>query len=541
MRSHINIHRNLRIVAALAFFGTLTAVLVDFRQLVPQHPGHAIASLQFVPAAVALVTGALATGVLALAVLLLTLLIGRAYCSVICPLGVFQDVVMRLSKWLRPKARPLAFTARRTLWRQVFLWGTLAGVAAGWAGFVLSLIDPYSNYGRIASALFRPLLALANNAVVGSANAVGIASLYRVNLPWPGIGALVAPALFLTLIVIMSALRGRLYCNTVCPVGTILGWVARHAAFRISIDKSACTKCAACFRACKAQCIDLRNSEVDFDRCVACNNCISVCDERGINYRFMWRRDRKTATEPGMKLEDSGAKDPERRALFGRTIAALTLASGFPRQSHAAQNKHRHGQPEIPAAANDNVSVGVSPPGSGSVERFLDRCTACHLCISACPSKVLQPALFEYGLEGFMKPRLDFSAAYCAYDCVRCAEVCPDGAIAVLPVAQKQLQQIGLATFHQEKCIVKTQGTDCAACSEHCPTKAVFTVPYGNNLRMPKVNQALCVGCGACQYVCPATPEKAITVAGVRVHSLAVREVEKPAALPAKPASDFPF
>ncbi len=541
MRTPISIHKKLRFIAAVVFFVTLTAALVDFRQFVPPGLGLGLASTQFVPAAVALATGALATGVLSLVLILITLLVGRVYCSVICPLGVFQDLVIRLSKWVRPKARPLAFTARRTLWRQFFLWATLAGVAAGWAGFALSLTDPYSNYGRLASTLFRPLLTLANNAVVGVANAVGIDSLYRVNLPWPGIGALVAPALFLTVIVAMSAMRGRLYCNTVCPVGTLLGWVARHAMFRIVIDESACTKCGACFRTCKAQCIDLRKGTVDFDRCVACNNCISVCDDHGINYRFMWRRNKKTTTGSASGKGGSGVKDPARRALLGTTAAALAVSSGLTKWSRAAEGSGKGPVSQIPAAAKENVSIGVSPPGSASVERFLERCTACQLCVTACPSHVLQPALFEYGLKGFMKPRLEFNAAFCDFDCVRCAEVCPDGAITLLPVPQKQLQQIGLATFHVDKCIVKTQGTDCAACSEHCPTKAVFTVPYGKNLRLPEVKQELCIGCGACQFACPVKPDKAITVAGVRVHGTAVREVEKAAAQPAKPTSDFPF
>ena len=187
-----------------------------------------------------------------------------------------------------------------------------------------------------------------------------------------------------------------------------------------------------------------------------------------------------------------------------------------------------------------NSSRAISPPGAGNVDRFIDHCTACHLCISACPTHVLQPAFLEYGLTGLMKPRLDYAAAFCNFDCQRCAEVCPDTAIVRQSLADKQVTRIGRALLDLEKCIVKTKGTDCAACSEHCPTKAVDTVPYGENLRLPQVNDELCIGCGACEYACPALPHKAIVVAGQRRHERAVRRIEEKAKDP-RQQNDFPF
>jgi ferredoxin-type protein NapF len=547
----IRSYKRTRLVLGLAVLLIATLALADFRELLPLRAGHWITAVQFVPASVALATGALFSGVATLAILLGTLLFGRVYCSVLCPLGLFQDLVSRLSRRLRRTKRPLPFAKRQTPLRQAFLWATVAGVLVGWAGFALSLLDPYSNYGRIASAVFRPLVAAANNAVVGTANAIGIDSLYRVDLPWPGIGAVAAPAAFLTLVIVLSALRGRLYCNSICPVGTLLGWVSRYAAFRIEIDKDKCTKCASCIKVCKAQCIDLRKGEIDFDRCVACYNCIGTCDDHGVGYRFKWLR-KKPAPAPASKeksrASEPAVKNPERRALFGRTASALALSTCLPLLSKADETEGQQGGPQAkddPGAhtggKGTNRSVGVSPPGSASVDRFLERCTACHLCISVCPSHVLQPALLEYGIKGFMKPRLDFVANFCDFDCTRCADVCPDGAITRLPVAEKQLEQIGIAHFHKKRCIVFAQGTDCAACSEHCPTKAVYTVPFGDNLRLPEVKEELCIGCGACEHACPVKPEKAITVTGLRVHGKAVRLVEKSTAKPAASGNDFPF
>ena len=162
--------------------------------------------------------------------------------------------------------------------------------------------------------------------------------------------------------------------------------------------------------------------------------------------------------------------------------------------------------------------------------------------MSACPTHVLQPAFLEYGLAGIMKPRLVFDSAFCNFECHRCAEVCPDGAILPMPLADKKLTRLGLAVIDFEKCVVKANGTDCAACSEHCPTQAVSTVPYGTNLRLPEMHNELCIGCGACEYACPVRPRRAITVQADAVHSTASRKVEAPAKAPAPaPGEEFPF
>ncbi len=530
----------LRVVAAAVVFAGLTAALVDYRGAVPWHVGHTLASVQLVPSLVALLTGA-SLALAGVVLLALTLAFGRVYCSVICPLGVLQDVIARAAGRLRRGKAPYARYERPwTRLRWIVLGATVAGIAAGAAGVTLALVDPYSNYGRIGSEIFRPLATLANNALVSPASAVGITALYRVVPAWTSAAVLHQPLILLGLLIVLVTLRGRLYCNTLCPVGTLLGWLANRAAFRLAIDPGACTKCAACLKVCKSQCLDLRTSTIDFSRCVACYNCIGACDRQGIGYRFAWRRSAARPLPAAPRAAATAGSGPDRRSFLAGAATVLTVSLG------AALAPSLRGQAAPPAGAGNRPddregdAPVILPPGAGSLDRFLDRCTSCHLCVSACPTHVLTPAFLEAGWAGLFKPRMDYSLAFCNYECLRCAEVCPDGAITRFALADKQLTKVGRARFDREKCIVVVKGTDCAACSEHCPTKAVNTVPFGNNLRLPEVHDELCIGCGACEFACPVQPQKAIVVTGLRRHGRAQKVVESKAVAPV-PAGDFPF
>jgi ferredoxin len=180
------------------------------------------------------------------------------------------------------------------------------------------------------------------------------------------------------------------------------------------------------------------------------------------------------------------------------------------------------------------------PPGARQRDRFLSRCTACQLCVSACPSHVLESSFLEYAaVSGFMKPRLNFNKSFCNINCTVCTGVCPDGALLPLTVAQKQTTRLGLAVFDHRECIIYRDGTACGACAEHCPTAALQIKPTGLfRDPLPVVDGQYCIGCGACQYACPALPKKAITVSGLKTHETArVLKQEKVRAAD----GDFPF
>lgn len=535
-------------------FAALLAVFVDLRGSAPVALAYALASTQFVPALLGFGTGA-AFATALVVILIATLAVGRVYCSAICPLGILQDVIWRIRR-LFARRRPLLRHEPARRWtRRGFFWATIAGMLTGWFGFTLSLIDPYSVFGRIASDLFRPIAAILNNGLAAIANATGSTLVNRVEPQWAAVGALAFPLLGLGVVAVLAWRRGRLYCNTVCPVGTLLGLISARSAFRLTLDAAACRKCGDCLRECKAQCIDLRSGTIDASRCVSCFNCLVACDRQLIGFRFSWKRSHlvprtdASGAAPCRALPATTAPDPRRRAFvaeLGRTFGSalgVTAIIGLARASEdgegrdeSSAHRHRHRR-----RGQGNESPVIAPPGAESIDRLLEHCTACHLCISACPTHVLQPAFLEYGLFGLMKPRMDYTRAYCVFDCNRCTMVCPDGALTPLDLARKHTAKIGVAKLDIERCIVKTKGTDCAACSEHCPTKAVDTKPYGDNLRLPWVHAESCIGCGACEFACPVEP-KAIRVTGHRRHAI-IRERPPEPPKPPLPsaADDFPF
>lgn len=515
-----------RVGVALISLYVLTGAFLNLRGIIPGRFIHPFAVVQFIPSAVALFAGAFVSFV---GVVILTLLFGRVYCSTICPLGILQDVIARLGKFLlRRKNSFLRYTPPHTILRQLFFWIAVATIPFGSAGLAIAWLDPYSNFGRIISMLIRPVLFLGNNALVPFANKWGWSVPYHIDIARGSVLLLSLVAGFFLVILVMAALGERLYCNTVCPVGTLLGFISSHACFKFKIAADACGKCARCLKSCKAQCIDLKAGTIDSSRCVACFNCIDSCERDAMLFTPDWKF-------LSGKTDSKTSFDPSRRSFLLGTSGTLLAAGAF-----ALPLILRADSPNsTPSGKAKKFPRVITPPTSRDVEDFLARCTACQLCISECTTSVLQPSVFEYSSADLLKPHMDFSRAFCNYDCHHCLMVCPTGALVPLPLAQKQVTRIGVSHFNKKNCIVETNNTDCAACSEHCPTKAVHTIPYRNGLFLPEVTEALCIGCGACEYACPARP-KAITVEGLEHHSVAERAHEAKAANPS-PQSGFPF
>jgi ferredoxin len=284
---------------------------------------------------------------------------------------------------------------------------------------------------------------------------------------------------------------------------------------------------------CKAECIDLRSRRVDFDRCVACFDCIPACPESGIGYRRAARRSRPaaaTARDGGTVAR--GRRRALRLALRGGLLLAGAVALRMPRAREWPVNRNPTRIPVVRARP-------VAPPGAGSAARFHQACTACQLCVGLCPTQVLQPSLRAYGPGGFLQPHMDFEVAYCTYECTRCGEVCPTDAIRPLALDDKKRARIGEVRFVEDNCIVVTEQTACGACAEHCPTRAVHMVPHEGELTIPALAAELCIGCGACEHACPVRPYRAIYVEGEAEQGVARAPVAED--LDVAVPEDFPF
>ena len=542
--------KRLRVALSIFFLVLLALVFIDFRKSFSKDFFSLAVYFQFVPSLLRNITvsGIIDFGVIL--VLILTIFFGRVYCSVLCPLGIFQDVV----SWVSDKTSGIKKSKKKRKYKYHKAWTilrySLLAVAVLPLLFgsitMVTFLDPYSLFGRIATTLLKPVVIVVNNLFAAGFARVDIYNwLYRYDMIWVHPAILIVTTLFMISIILTASYRGRLYCNTVCPVGTFLGFISKFAIFKIVLDKNNCTKCGHCARVCKSECIEIKTQKIDYSRCVACYNCLTVCEDHAMTYKptrsTSFRKPVRMATMEDAKPKKTVADSSKRNFLITSVIGMAALYGFKAPDSIPGQKKPKliipkpKGQSTIP----EKKTSPVSPPGSRSIERFNKICTGCSLCVSACPNKVLQPAFLEYGLIGVMQPNMSYHKGLCEFDCTLCSEVCPTGAIVPITMEQKHLLQIGQVQFEKKNCVVETEKTDCGACSEHCPTKAVHMVPYGK-LFIPEIDQKICVGCGACEYACPTTPFKAIYVNGNPKHLAA----EKPKTEKAKNAlkeGEFPF
>jgi ferredoxin len=354
-----------------------------------------------------------------------------------------------------------------------------------------------------------PLIVMGNNTLNEILGTLGYAVVYEIPMLNLNFTAVAGAFCMFVIVVFLSYKHGRIFCNLLCPAGAFLGLLSRFSIYKLKIDNDSCIECGLCERLCKAGCINSKTKEIDFAACIGCFNCIDGCSEKSIHYK---RRFGKKNDAP--KAIDSG----RRQVLKSSVLPALGMFLPVA-HSESSEGKAESGYRE-------NRKHPISPPGSQSVERFTSLCTACHLCISNCPTQVLYPSFLEYGISGVFQPRMNYDISYCNYDCAYCSAVCPSGAILPLGSSKKEVQ-IGQVQFVREDCIVVKNGTDCGACSEHCPTQAV--------------NIEICVGCGACEYVCPAEPDKAIYVKSNMIHQKALKPETKKAEQEFDGSQDFPF
>lgn len=486
--------KKIRRTLAVLFTGLLTLMLLDFTGTLHTWLGW-MAKVQLLPAVLALNVGIIVL------LVVLTLVFGRVYCSVICPLGVFQDAV----SWVAGKVKKNRFRYSKAInvLRYIVLALFMAALLSG-AGFVVvKLLAPYSAYGRMVSSLLQPIYIGINNGLALIAERVGSYAFYSVDVWMKSVPVFVVAGVTFLVLVVLAWRGGRTYCNTICPVGTLLSFISRFAWLKPTIDTARCNGCGLCERNCKASCIHSKEHAIDYSRCVVCMDCINKCKRGAIRYVPSWKGASDKAT--------SGNETDTNRRSFLLTAAALTAGAAL----KAEEKKVDGGLAEILDKKVPARQTPILPPGALTANHFAHHCTACQLCVSACPNGVLRPAT---ELDRFMQPELSYERGYCRPECTRCSEVCPVGAIKPITKEEKTSMQIGHAVWIRKNCVVITDDVHCGNCERHCPTGAIQMVPSDENNprshKIPVINTERCIGCGACENLCPARPYSAIYVEG---------------------------
>ena len=489
--------KKLRLFLSIVFFTLITFYFIDFAGWLPHH-FHAVAHFQLIPAVLAGATG------IVLFIIVLTLLFGRIYCSTLCPMGVFQDIIARISKRISKKKKRYRYSPGKDTLRIIVFVAAVTAFLFGYT-VLLSLLDPYSAYGRMAVHLFKPVYATGNNLLETGFSRFGNYTFYKEDID------ILGPFTFIVTIVTFLGIGflawryGRTFCNTLCPVGTLLGFFGKYSLFKVRIDADKCNRCELCSFSCKASCLNSKDRAIDYSRCVDCFNCVDVCKRDALKFTPRFRRTSKNQSDNRVNIE--------RRRFFLTGLTTVGSASAL----FAGKTGNFFSDGKIYTR-----QTPIAPPGSVSHERLLRHCSSCHLCIGKCPSHVLKPAFLEYGLGGMMQPMMSFEKGFCNNDCTLCSNICPTGALLPLTEDEKHRTQPGHVVFNKEICVVVTKGTSCGACAEHCRTQAIKMVPYKDRLTIPSIDVKLCVGCGGCEYICPVRPHQAIFVEGNKESQTAV-------------------
>lgn len=492
--------RKTRIIFAILSLTLVTVLFLDFSGTAHKWLGW-VAKIQFLPAVLALNVGVI------IALVLLTLLLGRVYCSVICPLGIMQDIFGWFGK--KRKKNRYSYSPAKNILRYSLLGVMVLAVILG-IGSVVALLAPYSSYGRIVQNLISPIWIGGNNILADWSAQNGNYTFYKVDL-WVRSGMIFGiAAASLIAIGILAWRNGRTYCNTICPVGTVLGALSRYSIFKPFIDTSKCNGCGLCARNCKASCIDSKKHEIDYSRCVVCMDCIGKCHKGAISYS---RKKIKSIVSDD-KL--AGKADTSRRNFL-----ASALAVGTATVLHAEEKIVDGGLAVITDKKIPSRKTPVVPPGAQGIKHLTRHCTGCQLCVAACPNGVLRPST---DLETLMQPRSSYERGYCRPECTKCSEVCPAGAIIRLDRAEKSSVQIGHAVWVKENCVPLTDGVECGNCARHCPAGAIQIIPSdvndSNSPKIPMIDTERCIGCGACENLCPSRPFSAIYVEGHERHRI---------------------
>lgn len=512
--------RRLRIICQLLFlFFFLLLLLLTFPPLKSFPPANLFLRGDPFLALLSLAGGRalLAEFIPALIIVGFTLVLGRFFCSWICPLGTTLDIFHRFLPGKkrnpdgpsRPGRRMIKYYALFIL----VILGILGIQAGGW-------LDPICIATRGVGMVLLPFLHMICKGILdGLLEVDALAPLSDTLYAWLESVRIIEPVkpiyslqwLFLAMaaaILLLQWIERRFWCRSLCPLGALLGLFSSFRLLRPVIGEN-CTQCGACERKCPTGAI--QSKRIHPGECILCFNCIDLCPFGTVSF------------SPGRE------RSP---VPLGEVLAARRTFL----KSAAAAGLLLYPLSAFGRAVRSRKEFLIRPPGSLPEEEFLDHCIRCGECMKVCPTRGLQPALLESGWEAMFTPCLiprispgpGKNMGYCEYSCNACGKVCPTRAIAGLSLEKKQKFKMGTAYFDRSKCIPWVQNVNCIVCEEHCPTpqKSIRTLEYtippgepraGEVVKRPYVVPELCIGCGICETKCPVQGEAAI-----RVHPLQV-------------------
>jgi polyferredoxin len=504
---------NARLVSQCVFFGAF--LFFVWATWTSRLGGYPVSRLLEMDPFVALSTG-LSTGYLyrslgwSLLVVGLTLLFGRVFCNWICPYGTLHQFIGWLFNRGGTKAR---IDSNRYQARQFLKFALLVFflVMASFGALQIGLLDPIVIMYRALVTVFAPASDMMVDALSGSLDAGDFWGVLKFGPGAPRrifVGSFWVGVIFL-LLAAANLWVPRFFCRVLCPLGALLGVLARFSLFRIDRDVHKCTDCDLCLTRCEGAADP--QGQLRLSECFSCMNCIDDCPEDALRFTF---RNLDTA-------QVLSAPDFSRRRFF---FAALTGVLAVPMLRNNGLATDENFSPKL-----------IRPPGSVKESEFLARCIKCDQCINSCPTNVLQPAtLEEGGFEGLWTPVMNFNIAHCQLKCNLCSEVCPTGAIRRITVAEKLGKggyheqgpvRLGTAFINTNRCLPWANQIPCVVCEEVCPVspKAIQTYDEESKdvfghlvlLNKPFIVPDLCIGCGICQAECPVVDQPAVYVTAV--------------------------
>lgn len=456
----------------------------------------------------------------------LTLLVGRAFCGWICPFGTLHHFFAWIfpSRYVRGKQR---VDANRTKgWQSLKYYLMIAFFGAAAVGSAIGgLFDPICvavravglgvlpalqylgirSANAIADTNIRPLQTASDASQDFLARAVWTPSQVYFHQTW-------FIAFLLIAILFMNRFIPRFWCRALCPLGAFLGVLSRFAIFGMVKDHAKCTDCNLCLVHCQGADSPQGGVKHRQDECHLCFNCEAACPEDVIKFGFFPNRKGTTS------VPDLGRRTVLASAAAGAVAIPALRVADWPDKAYSEKV--------------------IRPPGSVEEREFLERCIRCAECMKVCPNNALHPAFFEAGIEGLWTPILIPRIGYCEFSCVLCGQVCPTGAIQKITEKQKmgigqKPVSMGTAMYDHGRCLPWAMATPCIVCEEFCPTspKAIWAeeaeVPKRDDhyegqgtqakmltvkLQRPHVDPRLCIGCGACEKVCPIVDKPAVYV-----------------------------